>query len=614
MNSNESHLAASESGSLQPNRVRDGATTPSSSIKNDPADSKLESEGPNEVVRSISLFTPTPSLASAVGNDEEVANASEKGLRGDSPPPITASASALKQQPVATADGQEVSTVLHNARVVSPSETRAQGNIMASMRDAKVTKESRSLVEASLSPPPPPPSTASASSGHLLGFDLDKLDPAAREFFLAQQRQLSALEEQLRLLQAAVHDRRVHGEHPPVLQPVQYQQGLQHMRLPVDHSLFSVSPNGPILVVRAATELSSMQWGGEGTVNRSRVERDSVEATETSKTDAGATLVEASTNTSLVWPSPPPCEGRDDYSTCKAASVKAKAADVATPSTIALTESDSEGTGDSTPFGRHASGKHDRASACFPVAVCAAETPCTPDAMDALPDVRMTRRGDAVDTASQRSDRSDEEEYVSSGSESEDGVLEAPSLGVQVPGQDFVDAMPPNARDERSQREARRVAIVAEGPASGKKISRRHEERDNVDRRGDRGKRGEYLATGTLGFDMRCNGDGKNSMDRVGKHDLRQRQRRNGLDADQYQMETPPVPGLRKGASVGLMPIAELVVIPRIQCGQLSDDDMVSDLDEGEVRICGWPSPASLRCIIFLKTLIPCFLRVRVRV
>lgn len=308
----------------------------------------MEGEGPDEEVQSISPLTPTSSLASAVGNGEDVVNASDKGSVGDSPPPITASASALKQQSVATADEQEVSGVLRNARVVSPSETRAQGNIMAPIRSANVTKGPRSLVEASLSPPPP--ATASASSGHLPGFDLDKLDPAAKEFFLTQQRQLSALEEQLRLLQAAMHDRRAQGEQPPVLQPVQY-QGLQQVRLPVEPSLFSVSPSGPILMVRAATELASTQWRGEGTSNRSRVERDSVEATETPKTDARATLVEAGTNTSLVWPSPPPREERHDCSASKAASVNAKAANVATPSTIAIAESDSEGTGDSTRFG-----------------------------------------------------------------------------------------------------------------------------------------------------------------------------------------------------------------------------------------------------------------------
>jgi len=109
------------------------------------------------------------------------------------------------------------------------------------------------------------------------------------------------------------------------------------------------------------------------------------------------------------------------------------------------------------------------------------------------------------------------------------------------------------------------------------------------------------LAAGTVGFDKRCDGGGKNCRDRVGKRDLRERQRQNGLDADRSQMETPALPGLRKGASVGLMPVAELVVIPRIQCGQLSDDDMVSDLDEGEVRIYGWPSPAALGCIVFWK-------------
>lgn len=74
---------------------------------------------------------------------------------------------------------------------------------------------------------------------------------------------------------------------------------------------------------------------------------------------------------------------------------------------------------------------------------------CTPDVTDALADVRMTQRGDAVDATSQCSDRSDEE-YVSSGSESEDDVLEVPSLGVRVPGQDFVDA---RTRDRKERHE-----------------------------------------------------------------------------------------------------------------------------------------------------------------
>lgn len=621
MNSNESHLVSPENGSLQPNRARDGATTPSSPTRIDSPDARVEGEGPDENVQSISPLTPTStgsSPASAVGNSEEVVDASDRASGGDSSPPVTASTSALEQQPVTTDDGQEVSGMLRNARVVSPSETRTQGNTMALTQSGEVTKGPRSLVEASLSPPPPPPlppATASATAGHLPGFDLDKLDPAAREFFLAQQRQLSALEEQLRLLQAAMHDRRAQGEQPPVLQPVQHQQGLQHVRLPVEPSLFSVSPSGPILVVRAATELASTQWRGEGTANRSRVERHSVGATETPKTDARATLVEASTNTSLVWHSPPPREGRDDCSASKAASVTAKTADVATPSTIAIAESDSEGTGDSARLGRHGS-RHepsmiedDRASASSPGALCAAETPRTPDVTDAPADMRMAQRGHAVDAASQRSDRSDEE-YVSSGSETEDDVLEAPSLGVRVPGQDDVDASPrpSSARHERSQREAHRVAIVAEGPASGKKASRTQEKRDNVDHRGDRdceksyGKRSESLAAGALGFDMRCNGGGKNSKDRVGKRDLRQRQRQHGLGADRSQMEPPAVPGLRRGASVGLMPVAELVVIPRIQYEQLTDDDLVSDLDEGEVRIYEWPSAAALSLFFFLSS------------
>ncbi|CAM9893331.1 unnamed protein product, partial [Laminaria digitata] len=108
------------------------------------------------------------------------------------------------------------------------------------------------------------PSGASAPRNG--SFDLLALDPAARVFFLAQQRQLSALEQQLRRLQATMHDKQQQWpppprqqqqqQHPQQQQPQQQQQQqqqspLQPVRLSVDHPFLSVTSSGPALGIHA---------------------------------------------------------------------------------------------------------------------------------------------------------------------------------------------------------------------------------------------------------------------------------------------------------------------------------------------------------------------------
>lgn len=114
-----------------------------------------------------------------------------------------------------------------------------------------------------LSPPSPPPlplppldgggQPDDASVPRYGGFDLLALDPAARVYFLAQQRQLSALEHQLRRLQATMHDRQQQQQQPQQLHSIPRQQSpLQPVRLSVDHPFLSVSSSGPAPGIHAA--------------------------------------------------------------------------------------------------------------------------------------------------------------------------------------------------------------------------------------------------------------------------------------------------------------------------------------------------------------------------
>lgn len=189
-----------------------------------------------------------------------------------------------------------------------------------------------------LSPPPPPPLPLPPLDGGVQpddasvprhgSFDLLALDPAARVYFLAQQRQLSALEHQLRRLQAAMHDRQQQPQ-PQQQQPQQLhsiprqQSPLQPVRLSVDHPFLSVSCSGPapgihaaaaaaaaVPVAAAAAEAAEqvsadrqalplpLSESGKETGPGERATDQPIEA---SATGTRVPMVEVGTNTSFLW-------------------------------------------------------------------------------------------------------------------------------------------------------------------------------------------------------------------------------------------------------------------------------------------------------------------------
>lgn len=127
---------------------------------------------------------------------------------------------------------------------------------------------------ASLQPPlPPPPSLPPQSQAYLSvqHLNLGSLDPMARDLLLAQQRQLSDLQEQLRLLQAAMRE-------APV-------------RMSIDHAPL---PYTPVVVVRSPTTGSSQ-------LRPFGVNDLPEEAVKNVPEARAAVMVEATTNTSIVW-------------------------------------------------------------------------------------------------------------------------------------------------------------------------------------------------------------------------------------------------------------------------------------------------------------------------
>ncbi|CAM9234200.1 unnamed protein product, partial [Scytosiphon promiscuus] len=148
------------------------------------------------------------------------------------------------------------------------------------------------------------------------GFDALALDPAAREYFLSQQRQLSALEGQLRRLMATVRDQQdnppIQQENQPIQQvnqsiqqdnrPIQQQQQQQPIHVSVDHSpLLSVSSSaaGPVLTVRAANSAAAAMWARQATPLSPP---EIIHGAETTREgEPIKSTVEAATNTSFFW-------------------------------------------------------------------------------------------------------------------------------------------------------------------------------------------------------------------------------------------------------------------------------------------------------------------------
>lgn len=209
-------------------------------------------------------------------------------------------------------------------------------------RASQAGAEARVGARARSPPLPPPPLPPSAGGGHLSGvsapwhgnFDLLALDPAARDYFLAQQLQLSALEQQLRRLQATMHDK----------QPQEPQQQ-QRNRWSEDDSFLPVASSGPALGTHAALAAAAAATAAAPTMADAAAAAFTASAADASeqvpahqamplcesRTKAGettkgqpiveaeatslrASMVEVGTNTSFLWgpaavmvpPAPPP--------------------------------------------------------------------------------------------------------------------------------------------------------------------------------------------------------------------------------------------------------------------------------------------------------------------
>lgn len=154
---------------------------------------------------------------------------------------------------------------------------------------------------------PPQPSRTGHQHSHkpailMSSFDLTALHPAAREVFIVQQQQLSALEEQLRLLQVTMRSQQ---------QQQQQQQERHPPRLLVNHK-----PSHPSSVVEqvhlqhttAAAEPSKQN--SIRTLPRKEPIREVLKDVTATSQSTGSTTpntqVEASTNTSFSWGTLPP--------------------------------------------------------------------------------------------------------------------------------------------------------------------------------------------------------------------------------------------------------------------------------------------------------------------
>lgn len=484
------------------------------------------------------------------------------------------------------------------------------------------------------------------------GLDLLALDPAAREYFLSQQRQLSALEEQLHRLQAAMRDQQ-RQQLQPMHQPMQQQQ--QQLQQPttmsVDHlpRLSVSSPaatTGPMSTVRASNANAAVTMR-EQTGTQSPPPFASMVGSEL--TDARtASTVEAGTNTSFSWaPHRPLPTGVSHHRATAADTLAAIVVDAAGPSTGTTADPprttpavvdtlqteplhngpgthrtvkgggrrlEEDGGDCSSPSGginAAPAAPHRGGESTGPTATAAAAATApgwtTQRGRHAFRERRQGQRRQRRPRDGYRSQNSgqgedDEGEDDSSpvpprSSSPEIGFeeegLEAPSLSLLrlFPGARSHDHSHPPPASEDDKASGTTQEEEEEEEEGGEKeqintavaIAPDHETcfENALGPRSlgeDAAARRERVTTGN--GDGLTGGGGKLRQQRQ----LRERQRRHRLsslvvrrggDERTASAVVPPI----------IIPIADLVVVPRIEFGQLTDDEMSSDLDEGEVRV-----------------------------
>lgn len=453
--------------------------------------------------------------------------------------------------------------------------------------------------------PLPPPSTpapiGSAGLARRGGFDLLTLDPAARDFLLAQQRQLLALEEQLLRLQTTMLDQK----HWRSLQQHQHQHHPSSVRLSVEKPLLST---GSLLLARTASTAAAAERTSIENVEQ-RTAGQQVEAALGGRAvkaapamDSGkeaavveaSTTAEASTNTSFLWGAPLSAAEKSDRGggpdpsagvAASASSGSASATPKASDSPAPAPRGEHEHAGQSQDAGDGEA----RPDTPLPSGPSETQTPISPGDVRASANGWTTQRGRAVDETRRANDESGRARPVAgddndagsscSGSEDNDERLEAPRLGLSLPGFDVGAASRAGARRPRPSQNSWTTAVVVDpasddDSASGT-VGVGGVERQEVDDRRKRvgSVRNAAESWGSIDDEEK---DGRGSDGGfVGGRGSRQRR----------PLAAAAVGGGRwRNAPVGPIPIADLVVVPRIEYGLLTDDELGSDLDEGEVR------------------------------
>ena len=465
--------------------------------------------------------------------------------------------------------------------------------------------------------------------------DLLALDPAAREYFLSQQRQLSALEDQLRRLQATLQDQQQQQQWQQQRQQQQRQQQQQQPPIHVSVErppLLSVSSSaaGPVLTVRAETLAAAATIQTQAEARRGQsllLEAGSEEQVTVGEgkpspvADARASTVEASTNTSFSLLLSDGASLRSS-----AAAIAAAAGDACAGATAGVGET---AAGPAQPEPRDVRENHTQDSsqrrqadgadaATVSLSGCRGATP-TPDHRDeviasAAPGW-TTQRGRSVEQERRQRERHleggsgrdrrrsgrggdvvgarEDDGPGNAGSRSggpEDGEdledeLESPSLEglfLRVPG-DGDRRRHPASDDERASGTTQEEEEGEEDEEQREEEEEEEEEHQPAVVTPNHGSP-SFLVAARRAREESGNGDGSFM-------------RGAGAPVERVSWERPRGERLPssarytgRGAGAGLggvpiIPIAELVVVPRIEFGQLTDDEMSSDLDEGEVRL-----------------------------
>lgn len=503
--------------------------------------------------------------------------------------------------------------------VLSPNHQREKLPSVAS--SSVQTKPSDTLMPVASTPPnvaqtltehatssPQANSTPLGAALSTQGLDLRSLDPAAREVLLSQQRQLSALQEQLRRLQAELREApaRASLDRPLTYAPV----------VAVGASPAGVPPSRTI-GVDSAPMMRSVEVSppGRDSVEFSEPEAKPEEVTAQEheahpRPPAPAVMVDSTTNTSFMWRNPG--DGQLDAITLSTGCrTSAERASDAAEKALTAVHSISTSTPAVPPQPQMMSSPTPRHNE---------ESKQQQDQQQLINEsgekhtVGQTspRAARSAQVGTGPSNRFDQDAHANVISGSEDSGSEADeSLTLRIPegaddGREHSQASRGDTRAERAKRHRLKGTISPPEPSEDGVSNVESKLSSDVENASTSGKMGKPRAVKKRSAGMIV--DPKPGEAAIGPVvDLPRRRRSHVLrsplheygscDAaasadddsrDPVDIEailSKPLPYARRRPTASLLPAPKLLVVPRIEFGELTDDELVSDLDEGEVSI-----------------------------